>query len=91
MEDVVPPNRTLVTLADHSGADVARPHPRLVALHAALARIMHGTGAGEFLDQVFERYLGEDRELSVPVGKFCGEDLELRMALLGIMDEEVSV
>ncbi|OCH84822.1 hypothetical protein OBBRIDRAFT_798751 [Obba rivulosa] len=91
MDEAVPASRTLITLADRSARGLPLPHPRLVGLHAALARVLHRTGAGEFLDRVFERYLGEDRDLAVPVGKFSGEDLELRMALLAIVDEELGV
>ncbi|OCH88381.1 hypothetical protein OBBRIDRAFT_90421 [Obba rivulosa] len=42
------PDRTTVTFEDKSGGNIAPPDSRLLALHAALAKILNASGAGEY-------------------------------------------
>jgi hypothetical protein len=36
--------------------EISLPNPKFLAIHAAIAGILHTSGAGEFLDELFEKY-----------------------------------
>ena len=45
---------------------VSLPDPQLIAIHAAIAGILHMSGAGGFFDILFEK-LGGDGDLAMPL------------------------
>jgi hypothetical protein len=45
-------NFTEVQFADHSGLGLEVPEPRFVAMHAAIAHVLHLSGAGEVFDNL---------------------------------------
>ena len=47
-----PADRTHVTFVDHSGTGIALPHKDLLRLHAALAHVLHLSGAAGILSLV---------------------------------------
>ena len=42
-----------MTVTDHSGKDIPLPDSRYLAIHAAFARVLHASAAGEYYDEVF--------------------------------------
>jgi hypothetical protein len=62
------PNRR-VTLRSHDGR-YAAPNPKFLQVHAAVARILHLTGAGEYIEKVLRErkaisYLATDGSTDV--------------------------
>jgi hypothetical protein len=49
------PDETII-FRDNSARGQALPNPKFIALHAALAQILHLSGAGEVIDLVMDRY-----------------------------------
>lgn len=48
---------------------IALPNPTYLTLHAAIAEILHASGAGSFFDAILDRFTGKDgegRALPVP-------------------------
>ena len=46
--------------------EVSLPDPQLIAIHAAIAGVLHMSGAGGFFDNLFEK-LGGDGDTALPV------------------------
>lgn len=46
------PNKR-VTFADHSNSAIPPPDPRIFKLHAALARVLFASNAGDYFDSVW--------------------------------------
>lgn len=42
-----------VTFVNHSNSDIPLPDPKILRLHAALARVLFASGAGEYFDHVW--------------------------------------
>jgi hypothetical protein len=58
------------------------PHPKLIAIHAAVAHVIHLSGAGKVMDKVYDRFFGEGPS-SMPSGHISrNEDLAFRLALM---------
>lgn len=58
-----------------------RFHPKFIAIHAAVAHVLHLSRAGEVMDMVYDRFFGEGP--SVPSGHISSnEDLAFRLALM---------
>ena len=45
---------TIVAFVDHSHSGIELPSAELLALHAAFARVFYGSGAAEYVDQIWE-------------------------------------
>lgn len=58
------------------------PKPDYLALHSAIAHILHETGLGEYLSTVIQCFI--PNLSSMPLGKFSAEDFPLRIALMRI-------
>ncbi|KAG1774105.1 hypothetical protein EV702DRAFT_1200600 [Suillus placidus] len=70
-----------VRFQDHSKHGTPLPHPKIIAIHAAVAHVLHLSGAGEVMDKVCDRFFGEGP--SVPSGHISSnEDLAFRLALM---------
>jgi hypothetical protein len=50
------PSSRKTTLASHNAASLTPPDPRLLAVHAAIANILHDTGRGELVDRITQDY-----------------------------------
>ncbi|TFY79763.1 hypothetical protein EWM64_g4245, partial [Hericium alpestre] len=82
------PEGTLVVFKDHSddftsgstrkrkNRSVSLPDPHYIAIHAAIAEILHVSGAGNFFDEILDRYRDEGGEVP-PVR--CWLELEQMM------------
>jgi hypothetical protein len=60
------------------------PKPEYLALHAAIAHILHETKVGKYLSTIIDYFLPNSS--SVLPGKFNSEDLPLRIALMQIFE-----
>ena len=60
------------------------PKPEYLALHAAIAHILHDTKLGEYLNTIIDYFLPNSS--SMLPGKFNAEDLPLRIALMQIFE-----
>lgn len=70
-----------VRFQDHSKHGMLLPHPKLIAIHAAVAHVIHLSGAGKGMDKVCDRFFGEGPS-SMPSGHISrNEDLAFRLAL----------
>ncbi|TFY74419.1 hypothetical protein EWM64_g9594 [Hericium alpestre] len=82
------PEGTPVVFRDHSDdftpgstrtrkkRPISLPDPHYIAIHAAIAEILHMSGAGKFFDKVLDRY--RDEEDKVPLVR-CWPELERLM------------
>jgi hypothetical protein len=50
------PSIRKTTLTSHDAASLFPPDPRLLAVHAAIANILHVTGRGELVDRIAQDY-----------------------------------
>ncbi|KAM3548064.1 hypothetical protein ARSEF4850_009639 [Beauveria asiatica] len=71
---MLPVTRTLYLAADHQ---IDPPLPRLLALHRAIGQILHLSGAGEYIDNVFRKF--EDGLVQHDGSTPLGELVQLRM------------
>jgi hypothetical protein len=60
------------------------PKPEYIALHAAIAHILHETKLGEYLSTIIDYFMPNSS--SVLPGKFNSEDLPLRITLMQIFE-----
>ena len=60
------------------------PKPEDLALHAAIAHILHETKLGEYLRAMIDYFMPYSS--SVLLGKFNAEDLPLRITLMQIFE-----
>jgi hypothetical protein len=60
------------------------PKPEYLALHAAIAHILHETRLGEYLSTIIDYFMPNSS--SVLSGKLNAEDLPLRIALMQIFE-----
>jgi hypothetical protein len=51
--------------------EISLPNPKFLSIHAAIAGVLHTSGAGDFLDELFEKYGQDDL-----VGPVTWEDFE---------------
>ena len=81
----------LVTFEDHSGdfisgpsckepRSIPHPNPHYLAIHAAIAGVLHMSGAGQFFDEV----LNENKDKVHPIR--CRLDLERKMEEVALRD-----
>ena len=59
------------------------PKPEYLALHAAIAHILHETRLGEYLNTMIDYFIPNSSMLT---GKFTSEDLALRIGLMQIFE-----
>lgn len=72
-----------VAFIDHSGAGSNLPNPKFIAIHAAITHILKLSGAGKVLDELWEKFFGEDCEVLDGKTRSVG-DLELRMSAMDL-------
>ena len=63
---------------------ISLPKSEYLALHAAIAHILHETRLGEYLSTIIDYFM--PKLSSVPPGKFNAEDLLLRITLIQILE-----
>jgi hypothetical protein len=76
----------LVTFKDHSGdfisgpsrksRSIPLPNPHYLAIHAAIAGVLHMSGAGRFFDELLDEYTDDEDEVH-PIRSWL--DLERKM------------
>ena len=76
--------REVVKFQNHSDdSTIPLPKPEYLALHAAIAHILHETRLGEYLNTMIDYFIPNS---SVLPGKFTSEDLALRIRLMQIFE-----
>ena len=60
--------------------DIALPNPEYLALHAAVTRILHHTGLGEYINDIVDLFTPDSS--TILLEKFRGEELDLRISLM---------
>ncbi|KAG1814646.1 uncharacterized protein BJ212DRAFT_1481852 [Suillus subaureus] len=76
-------NFTEVQFRDHSRDGVPLPNPTLIALHSAVAHVLHISGAAEVIDKVYDAF--SDEGPTVPSGNRASEDdFRIRLSLIGL-------
>lgn len=74
--------RQQVRFTDHSEkGDISLPNAKFLAIHAAIAKVLHFSGAAEPLDLVLDRF-NSGSFSPVPPGKYGSADLAIRWSLL---------
>lgn len=77
-------NFTEVQFQDHSQTGIPLPNPTFIALHSAVAHVLHLSGAAEVIDRVYDAFFDEGP--TVPSGKHATEeDFRVRLSLIGLM------
>ncbi|KAG1856769.1 hypothetical protein F4604DRAFT_1958484 [Suillus subluteus] len=80
-------NFTEVQFQDHSQTGIELPDPRFIALHAAVAHVLHLSGAAKVIDKVYD--VSFDEGFAVPSGnRASGEDFLIRLSLIGLMTND---
>lgn len=69
-----------MTFADDSSNSIPLPKPEYLALHAAIAHILHETGLGEYFETVAAYFFPNSP--TIPWKKFNDTDFLLRAALM---------
>ncbi|KAF8341900.1 hypothetical protein F5887DRAFT_1217118 [Amanita rubescens] len=77
-----------VRFTDQSGKDIPLPDARFLAIHAAIAKVLHMSGAAEPLDLVMDKF--DFRSPLVPSGKYGSPDLDIRLSLLDLFGDHLS-
>ncbi|OBZ67865.1 hypothetical protein A0H81_12270 [Grifola frondosa] len=71
-----------VRFTNHSRHGTPLPNPKFIAIHAAIAHVLHLSGAGEVIDAVIDRFFENG---VVPADRVADDDdMALRMSLLDI-------
>ncbi|KAG1775601.1 hypothetical protein EV702DRAFT_1199079 [Suillus placidus] len=74
---------TEVQFQDHSQTGIPLPNPTFIALHSAVAHVLHLSGATEVIDRVYDAFFDEGP--TVPSGKHANEeDFLVRLSLIGL-------
>ncbi|KAG2349888.1 hypothetical protein BDR05DRAFT_994860 [Suillus weaverae] len=79
-------NFTEVQFQDHSQTGIQLPDPRFIALHAAVAHVLHLSGAAEVIDKVYDAFFDEDPAV-VSGNRASEEDFIIRLSLIGLMTD----
>jgi hypothetical protein len=75
-----------VKFENYSKEAIDLPNAKLLEIHAAIAKVLHMSGAAECLDLVMDRFNPES--FPVPSRKFGSSDLETRLFVLGLSGEQ---
>lgn len=76
-------NFTEVQFQDHSQTGIQLPNPTFIALHAAVAHVLHLSGAAEVIDKVYNAF--SDEGSTVPSGdRASEEDFRIKLSLIGL-------
>ncbi|OBZ67919.1 hypothetical protein A0H81_12308 [Grifola frondosa] len=71
-----------VKFTDHSLYGIPLPNPKFIAIHAAIAHVLHLSGAGRVIDEIIDTFFEDG---VVPASRLTDDDdMALRMALLDI-------
>ena len=68
-----------VTFTNSSDEPIDLPEVKFIRIHAAIAKVLHASGVGEYLDLVMDTF-----NFGSSSGKLSGQDLEIRMSLLSL-------
>ena len=71
--------REELTFVNHASEDIDLPDRKFLAIHAAIAQILHATGVGEYLDKVMSHFVTDGSVISLY--KLTPDVLELRIML----------
>jgi hypothetical protein len=72
-----------VQFQDHSQTGILLPNPTFIALHSAVAHVLHLSGAAEVMDKVYDAFSDEDP--TVPSRNRANEeDFRIRLSLIGL-------
>ncbi|KAG1852150.1 hypothetical protein DFJ58DRAFT_728699 [Suillus subalutaceus] len=75
---------SIMFLWDHSQTGIELPDLRFIALHAAVAHVLHLSDPSEIIDKVYNAFF--DKGFTVPSGnRASGEDFLIRLSLIGLM------
>jgi len=78
--DYLPP--MTVVFADHSKEEIPLPNAKLIAIHAAVAHVLHMSGAGKELDKILD-FFGDCGAAGV-VKDIHSDDLPIRLSLMSL-------
>lgn len=74
---------TEVQFQDHSQNGIPLPNSTFIALHSAVAHVLHLSGAAEVIDKVYDAF--SDEGPAVRSGnRASGEDFRIRLSLIGL-------
>jgi hypothetical protein len=76
-------HRPTIRLENKSEDPIALPDPKFLMIHAAIAKVLHSSGVGEYLDLVMNMF--HPGSSPPRPGNFGGEDLELRLSVLSLV------
>jgi hypothetical protein len=76
-------NFTEVQFQDHSQTGIQLPSPTFIALHAAVAHVLHLSGAGEVIDKVYDAFSGGG-STALSGDRASEEDFRIRLSLIGL-------
>ncbi len=74
-----------VRFTNQSANDIPLPNAQFLAIHAAIAKVLHLSGAAEPLDLVMDRF--DSGSSPVPSGKYGSADLAIRWSLLELFGD----
>ncbi|KAF8326936.1 hypothetical protein F5887DRAFT_1084097 [Amanita rubescens] len=78
-----------VQFTNQSANDIPLPNAQFLAIHAAIARVLHLSGAAEPLDLVMDRF-DSGSSSPVPSGKYGSADLAIRWSLLELFGDNLT-
>jgi hypothetical protein len=81
MDPVRTGSPTEVQFANHSGLGLGVPEPRFIAIHTAIAHVLHLSGAGKVLDNILDEFFDPDA-MQVPLKRRGYDDRSLKMSLM---------
>jgi hypothetical protein len=76
-------NFTEVQFQDHSQTGISLPNPTFIALHAAVAHVLHLSGAAEVIDKVYNAF-SDDGPMVLAGNRDSEEDFRIRLSLIGL-------
>ena len=77
-----------VRFTNQSEKDIPLPNAQFLMIHAAIAKVLHLSGAAEPLDLVMDRF--DFGSSPVPSGKYGSADLDIRLSLLDLFGDRFS-
>lgn len=80
---------TEVFFQDHSRDGMGLPEPKFIALHAAVAHVLHSSGAEKVLDSIYDVYFDDEGCPVLPTAseQSCLEKTILNFALVQLASD----